>query len=675
MRQFFLILNKTIVSFLVFASLFSKTYTSVGQELDFEFGRITPFDLKSAVYEKDTSAVAYVLIETGSAYFDTEITYDLIVNYHVRIKILKQEGVDKANVVIPLRKSEKDGEKIITLQASSFNLNGNVVEETRMNTRAIFDEDAGKFYNLKKFTIPNVKVGTIIEYKFTLQTPFIFNFYTWNFQSDIPKKKSEYWAKIPGNYVYNVSLRGALPLSLNTNEIISKCLVVRGGEGTYGAGTHADCVRYKFAMENIPAFIEEDYMTAKSNFLSAIHFELSEVYYFSGKVNKITKEWKDVEQELRTHKEFGIQLKRGKDLLGDELEKIISAERDSFKIANKIYDFIKESYQWNEVYGIYSEFGVKEAFATKRGNVGDINLTLIAAMKYAGFPVEPMILSTRKNGLPTELHPVISDFNYVIAKIKIAGKTYLLDATDDFMPFGMIPERCFNGKGRVLGEKSSYWYEIKPSEKARVVTMCNLKMDSTGTINGPMQRTYFGYRAATKRKEVQGFRDKQAYENAISNEYGSFKPSAITIENLDDLSKPVKESFVIELNDFASSTASNFLFNPFLSDRIDKNSFKSEKRLYPVDFGIPIEELFVLNIELADNISLSSLPDKVALALPANGGRYVFDIKVEGNRLTLTSMLTINRTVYSAEEYHYIRELYTRMIQAQNIDLIFTKSR
>lgn len=642
-----------------------------GQNFDFEFGKISTLDLEATVYENDTSAIAFVLNEAGDAYIDTEHGYELVVNYHVKIKILKQEGIEKANVVIPLRKSEKSREKIASIQASSFNLIDGSIKETKMNNKAIFEEDAGKFYSIKKFTIPNAQVGSIIEYKFELQTPFIFNFYTWNFQSDIPKRKSEYWAKIPGNYLYNVSLRGALPLSLNKNEIIRKCVVI--SDGVHGAGTHADCIRYKFAMENIPAFVEEDYMTAKSNFLSAISFELSEIRYFSGKVDKVTKEWKDAEQELRTDKKFGIQIKRGKEILGDQLTALVGTERDSLKIANSIYDFIKQGYQWNEVYGIYSEFGVKEALASKRGNVGDINLTLIAALKFAGFPVEPLILSTRKNGLPTEIYPVISDFNYVIAKVKIAGKTYLLDATDDFMPFGMIPERCFNGKGRVFGEKGSYWFEIKPSEKARLVTMCNLKIDRYGKIGGDMQRTYFGYSAANKRKEVQRYRDKTEYENALSDEFNTLNPSSIKIENIDDLSQPLKESFVVEINEFASELAANFLFNPFLAGKLEKNPFKSETRLYPVDFGVPIDEMFILNIDLPENITLSSLPEQVAQSLPANGGRYICDFNINGSKLTLTSAFAVNRTVYSAKEYPYIRELFNKMIQAQNIDLIFTK--
>jgi hypothetical protein len=107
---------------------------------------------------------------------------------------------------------------------------------------------------------------------------------------------------------------------------------------------------------------------------------------------------------------------------------------------------------------MYSESGIKKAFDNKTGNVGDINLSLIAALKYANLDVEPMMLSTRDNGLVTEIYPVITEFDYVVAKLNIGDKVYLLDATDQYYPFGLVPVRCLNGKGRVMGNKESYWY-------------------------------------------------------------------------------------------------------------------------------------------------------------------------------------------------------------------------
>lgn len=121
--------------------------------------------------------------------------------------------------------------------------------------------------------------------------------------------------------------------------------------------------------------------------------------------------------------------------------------------AKKIYEFIKGWYRWNEMYGWHSALEIKKAFESKTENVSDINLSLIAALKYADIPVALMLLSTRRNGMPTELYPVLSEFNYVIAKVSIPDKICLLDATDPYLSFGLIPIRCLNGKGRVFGEK------------------------------------------------------------------------------------------------------------------------------------------------------------------------------------------------------------------------------
>ena len=84
-----------------------------------------------------------------------------------------------------------------------------------------------------------------------------------------------------------------------------------------------------------------------------------------------------------------MQLKKGKDI-ATEIEKLVSASDDKLTKAKKVYDFIKFWYRWNGTYGKYSEFGIKKAFDTKTGNVGDINLSLIAALRFADLDVNPV---------------------------------------------------------------------------------------------------------------------------------------------------------------------------------------------------------------------------------------------------------------------------------------------
>jgi len=638
-------------------------FLATAQSNSFPFGQVTYRELDIKTYDKDTSAIAVVLREEGDAHIEDSDPNYLVYHYHVKIKILKKAGQELADFVIPLRKGDgirKEAMRSVT--ASSFNFENGTMKETKLNTKDQFTENASKYHDYRKFAVPNVRVGSVIEVEYTLESPFRFNFRTWEFQSDIPKISSFYSARIPANYKYNISLRGYLKMTENKSRVERDCF--RPG------GNSADCLVMDFLMKDVPAFKEEEYMTARSNFLSAVYFELSEVQYFDGQKDKFTKEWKDVDEEMRKQTDFGVQLRRGEDIVDRDVKQIIAGETDELVKARKIYDFIKGWYRWNNVYGILSDLGIKKAFDTKTGSVGDINLSLVAALKYAGLNADPIILSTRPNGLVNELFPVITEFNYVAAYLTIKDKVYLLDATDPFLSFALLPERCLNGKGRVLGEKQSFWYDLKPSEKDRKVSIFNLKLSKEGVLTGTVQITHFGYSALDERKSLVKEGDEKKY---LSSEYPGVTLAQQHIENLDDLKKPLNIKFETETELFDQATADNFLFNPFFMDQWRKNPFKSQERLYPVDFGAPLEETMVVILEYPEDYEIAEIPAKVGLVLPDAGGRYMYSIQNVGHTLTMNSSFTINKTVFTSLEYHYLRELYDRVVAVQKTDLVFKK--
>src|SRR5690606_12512952 len=98
----------------------------------------------------------------------------------------------------------------------------------------------------------------------------------------------------------------------------------------------------------------------------------------------------------------------------------------------------------------------------------------------------------------------------------LGDKIYMLDATDDFVPFGVLPERCLNGRGRVLGEKESYWYKIDATERAKQLTILNLKLDSLGVVRGTIQTTSVGYKAAEKRRKIYALDGEEQYRKNLT---------------------------------------------------------------------------------------------------------------------------------------------------------------
>jgi hypothetical protein len=623
----------------------------------------TELNMKS--YAPDSSAVAVVLNEFGKAYFDNGGDYNLMFEYHVKIKIFKKEGLDYANIEIPLRKSDSKGEILRSFEAASYTFDNGTMRETKVTSKEVFSDVRGKYLEYKKVAIPNVREGSVVEFKYTIESPFAYNFRNWEFQSEIPKVYSEYWALIPANYLYNITLKGFYKLTTNTSKITKGCYSMNGRS--------SDCSQFMYGMKNIPAFVEEEYMTAKSNFLSAIKFELSEYRYFDGRVDKMTKEWRDVELELKKHQDFGQQLKKADGKMEADVLALIGGETDPLAKAKKIYNYFLQNFQWNGKFELFTDLGVKKAFEGKIGNVSDLNLMLIGALQVAKLSVDPLILSTRDNGVPIELYPAISDFNYVVARLEINGKFYLLDATDPFHPFGLLPERCLNGKGRVLGNKESSWVDLVATDKARRISNFSLKLSDDGRMSGVIQMTYTGYEAVKQRKMLNKLAEDKAYISNLTKKFDALEVDKFEISNFEEIEKPFVVKLDIGYQAYDEGGADNFLFNPFFIEKESENPFKSNVRLYPVDFGSPREFTTTLNLEFPAKYDLVNRPEKVALSLPNAGGRFILESQIADNKLVLNNALSINRTVFSSQEYPFLKELYSRIIQAQNEDLIFKK--
>jgi len=641
-KELFILL--LLISSTVFSQK-SKIYT---------LGEITPEEHALNVYEKDTTANALFLYENGETHF--KISRDRLImstTYYAKVKIFNKDGNDNATIEIPIRHNKERSEKIVNIKGYTHNSQRRIA----LNPKNVFTDKVNEYRSIVKFTMPDIKEQSIIEYEYTKESPFFFNFTGWPFQTNIPKLYSRFHAFIPGNFVYNRSLIGSKKLSKNEAEIKKKCFHIPR------AIKEADCEELTYVMNEIPAFIEEDYMLSKENYISRIKFEISEFYGFDGIKHKYTKSWKDVDKEFRKEKSIGKQLKKI-DYIEKRLPQELYDVNDQLAKAQKTYNFIKDHFTWNNKTRLFNDVNVKEAFDNKIGNSTEINIALINALNAVGLNADIVLVSTRDNGLPLKLHPVITGFNYAIAKIDIDGKTYLLDATNKLLPFGMIPYKTLNGYGRVMDfDNESYWIDIKPIKNNQTRISMNLKMDEEGNFEGLLNKSYNGYKAIEKRDEIKIVTEEKYLEdiedrdeNLIINSYKN--------SNLDEIDKSLKELFNIQIE--SEIDGNLVILNPFINSKISKNPFQLKERTYPVDFGYPSSFQFTLSLKIPVNYKVSTLPEDLALKLPNSSGNYTFNIGAKNNIITMISRFKINKAYFVPEEYLYLKEFYTQIVKTQN---------
>jgi len=635
---------------------------------DFEYGKITGEDLGLKNIAFDSSANAVVIKEFGTSTIELKNdVFSVVFMYHVKIKIFNKNGFNHGNIVIPLRIHKEVDDEVVGLRATTYNLVNGGVTQTELDNKNTFKEKANKYVTLYKFTMPNLQEGSIIEYSYRLTSPGIFNFRSWEFQSNIPKIHSEYIANIPAVYNYNIALRGGRKLTTQKSEVSKRC---------FRYGPHeVNCSKMIYIMKDVPALIEEDYMTAASNFKSAIYFELSHYTDMQGQERRITKNWKDIDKELMDERSFGLQLKKG-DLFKELLPAVLGGATDELDKARAVYAYIQKNIKRNGYIGIYSENTIKTALDRHAGNTGDINLALVAALNEADLDAEALILSTRTNGTVNDLYPVISEFNYVVAKVNIGGTSYLLDATVPMLPFGLLPLHCINGKGRVIPlKKPSYWYDIAASQKQTTKYILNATLTDEGILKGELMTVSAGYRALQKRERINEAGSADQFVEELDEQMPHIKIGKHRIDNIDSLENPLVEAYEIEMKLFDNMNNAQFYLNPFFINRTDKNPFNLNERSYPVDLGAAIDDRLTMTIKLPDNIVLANEPKNMSLALAEGGGKYQTMTTQTGNTLVFHQLMQLNNPVYSPDDYLSLKEFFSRIIQFQKTDILLKKTK
>jgi hypothetical protein len=158
----------------------------------------------------------------------------------------------------------------------------------------------------------------------------------------------------------------------------------------------------------------------------------------------------------------------------------------------------------------------------------------------------------------------------------------------------------------------------------------------------------------------------------IQNQWKEAEIKNYQVENLLDKNKPLIEKFEIILNK-EEEKPKRIYFNPFLVDKWKENSFKSEERLYPVDFGAAIQQILSLTIQIPSNYTVDDFPKSVSLALPTDGGRYIFAASNSTNTIVLRNSLLLSKAIYNTTEYSSLKELFARMVQIHQTDLVFIR--
>lgn len=622
---------------------------------------VTAGDLETTTYSRDSTAGALYLYEHGYSRFQDYGKYHLLTDYEAKIKILNPDGYKHSEIEIRLFKGSSASDKIHNLQATTYYLDNGVRRSIKLDPANVYTEENSN-YDLVKFTFPRVAPGAVLVYSYQKESPFRFNFETWYFQEDIPKLYSEFETKIPGNFRYNIKKVGELQLETHLSEIEKNCFRPESSTQV------AECVVSKYAMRNIPAFIAEEYLTSRHNYISRIDYELTEITQFDGNIKKYTKSWKDVDRELKTEPSIGKQLRRTslvKNLLPEELQQ----KTNDLEKAKAIFEFVRQNYTWDGTYRLFRKMDLKDIIKENTGNISAINILLHNIYEEQGYKVLPVMGSTRGNGVLTKLYPVLSEFNYLMVQLELDGKNYFLDATEKKIDFGYLPFRSLNQYARLMDfDNGSSWVDIEPAAYSAKMFRDSISVNSDGTSIGRSEQIFTGYHALDLRNKLERLEDDEIFGRA-STPAKFTRVAGTSHKNKDE----VKEALHIEHELLNSSQKINdaIYLNPFSFTFFDKNPFKLKERHYPIDFGYKDAYMYSVNVKIPEGHSVEELPQPKLLRLPENGGTLNFNVQQADERsVNVNYRISFPKATYASGYYPYLKEFFDAIVEVQTQSLI-----
>ncbi|MBF9222223.1 DUF3857 domain-containing protein [Hymenobacter ruricola] len=620
-----------------------------------KFGQIDQKDLTAEPFAQDSAAAAVVLCDFGSTSVPNggELRFDRV----TRIKILKPAGLEWANVAVLLHHDRPGyAERLTNLQGFTYNLVNGQAEQSALAPATSLLLKKNEQCSLQKFALPNVRVGSVIEFRYTLYSNYLSGFRGWEFQHSVPVRWSEYWASIPHQFNYKMRLQTKQPLAVDEP-----------------ASPTALLTTYRWAMRDVPALRPEPFMTTAADYVDKISFELAN--YGS---QDISRSWEKIDQFLLHEWELGQQLDHFNFLKADLAQLPAPTPDNALLRLAAVRALVLKAVRCTGEFSMHTRVPLRKIYLeTHQGNTAEVNFLLIAALRGAGFAASPVLLSTRAHGRVRATMPETSQFNYVAAHVALAdGQELVLDATDPLLPYDMLPERCLNQQGRVVGSSAgtSRWVELKPRYRRTHLQQVQLCLAPDGALSGQVHEEFGGYAGAEYRDNLQHDGDKK-FAASVGQALPGWSVSAFAVANRDSVLKPLVLDYAVAQPTPAPEgvPVGTFYLAPLHYFGPERNPFRAETRQFPVDFGYLREETITVSLTLPAGYALAETPKSKALDLPDNGGRFACSTTANGTAVQLTSRLLLRKPIYTAAEYAGLRELFRQMLEKQAERLVIRK--
>jgi hypothetical protein len=640
-----------------------------------KFGLVKPEDFQINDFPEAEEADAVYLLDDASAVFTGNNNSGMSVIYSRHVKILlksKNTFDDLGSVSFILRQYGLYREEMTDLEAATHKLQNGQVVSTKLEKSNIFKQKLNENTTEVKFTFPSLEEGCIIEYQYKEEDPYDRYIPSFYFQSRYPKILSRYVVEIPNYYDFTFIRKGYVKPSKDTSIVETRNyqIVFKNGAGVSEVGSFTTkAFRHIWEYEKIPGLYAEKFIHNIDEYRNSIAFQLSMTHYPNSLPEFHRKDWYSLVKELKQDEDFGADFSKNNNWL-DALaaETGVPKNTTSLEDAKKVFYFVRDNFTCTDDVALYLSQPHQKTLKERKGNVVDVNLLLMLLYKYLGMEVSPVLVSTRDNGKPNEIFPMLSDYNYVIIQLSLGGKLYNLDASKK-LGFGLLSESCYGGGARLISDNPYIIPLQTDSLSEKKLTTVFIIQEAGGRSAGHLTQTLGQIESEKMRKSMQKSSKAVFFETLKSSFTFPVDINNTVIDSLNSYEDPVRLEYDLQFK-FDEDLV---YFNPLMNESISENPFSAASRIYPVEMEYCQDETYTINMEIPAEYEIVELPKSAKVMFNESEGFYEYLIQSDGSRIMFRSRLKLNKASFESSDYESLRDFYAFIIQKMGEQIVFKK--
>ncbi len=563
---------------------------------------------------------------------------------YARIKILTEEGRKYADVEIPFLKGQ---EKVRDIQARTIHPDGSIVDFGGQVYEKTIVKAKGVKYLAKTFTMPDVQVGSIIEYKFQEDSDAFAS--RWILSADLFTKQAKFSLTPFTRYAVRMNWPAGLPA------------------GTHPPRTEGKIIRLETL--DVPAFQVEDYMPPQYELQSRVDF----IYIFNPTPETDPdKFWKSVGKfwyqeftsftDKRKAMEDAVsQIVQPSDAPEVKLRKIYARTQ---QIRNFSFERQKSDQEWKRE-NLKDIHNVEDVWKRGYGNYLQINWLFAALVRAAGLQADPVDLSSRNVYFFNPKLMNTRELNSNVVLVKLDGKDLYFDPGTAFTPFGLLTWSLTNVQGLRLDKEGGNWITTPlstPSE-SRVERHASFRLTDSGDLEGKATVTFTGLAALWRRIEERNDDDaerKRFLEDELKQSIPITAEAELTNKPAWNSSDPtLVAEYDVKIPGWASAAGHRTLLSVGIFGGQEKHTFEHAERVHPVYFSFPYENDDELTIELPSGWQVGDVPKTQNIDLKS----AVYNLTVENGKgvLSVKRRVMINLQSVDVKNYPLLRDFFQKI--------------